>query len=75
MLLENIESQIKSGIHKRICGMKKIFKWLKRNQCKECEYYHSENNTCQSKKCVTTKAGYVNWFDRLFCESYKKIRY
>ena len=32
--------------------MKKLLKWLKRNPCKECEYYHYGNNTCQSKKNV-----------------------
>lgn len=52
----------------------KIFKWLKRNPCKECEYYHSGNNTCQSKKCATMKAGYVSWFDKLLCKPYKNRR-
>lgn len=41
-----------------------------RNPCKECEYYHKENNTCQSKKCETGQEGYVTWFDRLFCKPY-----
>lgn len=54
--------------------MKKLLKWLKRNPCKECEYYHSENNTCQSKKCITMKPGYVDWFDKLFCKPYTNGR-
>lgn len=42
-----------------------------RNPCKECNYYHSESNTCQSKKCATMGDGYVTFIDRLFCEPYK----
>lgn len=42
-----------------------------RNPCKECDYYHSENNTCQSKKCCTGGSGYITWIDRLFCKPYK----
>ena len=42
-----------------------------RNPCKECIYYISENNTCQSKKCATAHEGYVTFFDRLFCEPRK----
>ena len=42
-----------------------------RNPCKECIYYISENNTCQSKKCATAHEGYVTFFDRLFCEPCK----
>ena len=42
-----------------------------RNPCKECDYYHSENNTCQSKKCCTSGSGYITWIDRLFCKPYK----
>ena len=42
-----------------------------KNPCKECEYYHPENNTCQSKKCATTGDGYVTFIDRLFCKPYK----
>lgn len=43
-----------------------------RNPCKECDYYHKENNTCQSKKCSPRGGdGTVNLFDKLFCEPYK----
>lgn len=42
-----------------------------RNPCKECDYYHLENNTCQSKKVATMGSGYVTFMDRLFCEPYK----
>ena len=42
-----------------------------RNPCKECIYYHKENNTCQSKKCTTGEPGYITVFDRLFCEPCK----
>ena len=42
-----------------------------RNPCKECDYYHSENNTCQSKKCATMGNGYVTFMERLFCKPYK----
>ena len=45
-----------------------------RNPCKECDYYHPENNTCQSKKCATMGDGYVTFIDRLFCEPYKVER-
>lgn len=42
-----------------------------RNPCKECVYYHPENNTCQSKKCATCGAGYVTLMDKLLCKPYK----
>lgn len=42
-----------------------------RDPCKECIYYHSENNTCQSKKCATTREGYVTLWDKLHCKPYK----
>ena len=42
-----------------------------RNHCKECDYYHKENNTCQSKKCCTGGDGTVTIIDRLFCKPYK----
>lgn len=46
---------------------------FKRNVCKECDYYCSENNVCQSKKCETCGIHpYVNWFDRHFCQPYKR---
>ena len=44
-----------------------------RNPCKECDYYHKENNTCQSKKCSERGGdGTVTIWDRLFCEPYKR---
>ena len=43
-----------------------------RNPCKECDFYHEENNTCQSKKCCTGGEGYVTWWDRLWCKPYKR---
>jgi len=42
------------------------------NRCEECVYYHKENNTCQSKKCVTGKEGYITWVDKVFCNPLKK---
>ena len=42
-----------------------------RNPCKECDYYHKKNNTCQSKKCCTGGDGYITWIDRMFCKPYK----
>ena len=48
-----------------------LFKFIKRNPCKECVYYHPENNTCQSKKVATSGYGYVPLMDRIFCEPYK----
>ncbi len=50
--------------------MKNLFKWLKRNPCKECDFYVPCNNTCVSKKCNSSDP-YVRFFDRLFCEPYK----
>ena len=38
-----------------------------RNPCKDCIYFHKENNTCQSKKCQTCGPGYITWIDKLFC--------
>lgn len=50
----------------------KLIQWFKRNPCKDCDYYHSHSNICQSKKVSTCGCHpYVNWFDRLFCESHK----
>ena len=51
-----------------------IFKLLKRNQCKECDYYNTPNNPqgwCQSKKVCNNGYGKVIWLDRMFCEPYK----
>ena len=49
-----------------------IAKLLKRNPCKECAYYHKENNVCQSKKVATCGLHpYVSLIDRMFCEPYK----
>ena len=46
-----------------------------RNPCKDCDYYHKENNTCQSKKCSTWGGdGTVTIWDRLFCEPYKYMK-
>lgn len=42
-----------------------------RDPCKECIYYHPENNTCQSKKCATAREGYVTRWDNLHCKPYK----
>ena len=42
-----------------------------RNPCKECNYFHPENNTCQSKKCATGGLGYITFLDRLLCKPYK----
>lgn len=43
-----------------------------KNACKDCLYYHNDNNTCQSKKCSTHGRGDINILDRLFCIPYKK---
>lgn len=43
---------------------------IKRNPCIECAYYNRENNTCQSKKCVTGTDERITLWDRLFCEPY-----
>ena len=50
-----------------------IIERLKRNSCKECDYYCATNNICQSKKC-TNNNPYVNKIDRMFCEPYKVDR-
>ena len=42
---------------------------LKRNPCVKCDYYHKENETCQSKKCSSNNP-YITKFDRMFCEAY-----
>ena len=49
----------------------KIKERLKRNPCKECDYYHSTNNVCQLKKCSTNNP-YVTKLDRMFCEPHKQ---
>lgn len=52
--------------------LNKLIQWLKRNPCKECDYYYPASNVCQSKKCATCGCHpYVNWIDRHFCEAYK----
>lgn len=43
-----------------------------RNSCKDCDYYHKENNTCQSKKCGSNSDGYVSILDKMFCKLYHK---
>ena len=45
----------------------KLFERLKRDPCAKCIYYSEENNTCQSKKCVTSNY-HVNAIDKMFCE-------
>ena len=45
------------------------------NPCNKCIFYHTENNTCQSKKCATGGEGYVTLFDKIFCKPYTKDRY
>lgn len=50
----------------------KVSNLFKRNPCKKCDYYHSENNTCQSKKCCTGGTGRVTFLDRLLCEPYNR---
>ena len=46
-----------------------------RNPCKECDYYHKENNTCQSKKCLGRGGdGTVTIWDGLFCEPDKHVK-
>lgn len=42
-----------------------------RNPCKDCDYYHKANNTCQSKKCGSNSVGHVSILDKLFCKPYK----
>ena len=36
--------------------------------CKECMYYHADNNTCQLKKCATGGIGKVSIIDKIFCK-------
>ena len=48
----------------------KLLELFKRNPCKECMYYVSTNNVCQSKKCASNSP-YVTIIDRLFCEPRK----
>lgn len=43
-----------------------------RNKCKQCVYYHFENNTCQSKKVTTGGDGYVTLLDRMLCKPRKE---
>lgn len=43
-------------------------------KCKKCVYYCEDNNTCQSKKCATSQAGYVSIIDKLFCKPKNKSR-
>ena len=51
----------------------KIIDRLKRNPCKDCKFYNSKYNTCQSKKSATYNP-YVNKLDKLFCEPYKEVK-
>jgi len=41
----------------------KLIQWFKRNACDKCDYYHADNNTCQSKKCATKCATCVQLVD------------
>ena len=52
----------------------KIKEFLKRDVCKECDYYHKENGTCQSKKCATGGDGTVGFIERKFCTPYQAIK-
>ena len=45
---------------------------MMKDPCKECIYYHKENNTCQSKKCATRGTGHITVLDRIFCEPMKR---
>ena len=45
---------------------------VKKTSCIKCDYYHKENNTCQSKKCGTELEGYITFFDKIFCKPYKE---
>ena len=48
-----------------------IIERLKRDPCKECDYYVPANGLCHSKKCASNNP-YVTKFDRMFCEPYKQ---
>lgn len=51
----------------------RLIEYLKRNPCKECDYYHERNNICQSKKVATCGTHpYINKIDRMFCEPYPR---
>lgn len=41
-----------------------------KDACKECDYYHDSNNTCQLKKCSTNNP-YVTRTDRMHCTYYR----
>lgn len=51
-----------------------IYQWFRdiKYKCVQCDYYHCENNTCQSKKCCTGLEGYVDWFDKIFCKPMRR---
>lgn len=50
----------------------KLFNFLKKDNCKDCDYYIKENGTCQSRKCATCGTSpYVTKLDRLFCTPVK----
>ena len=55
--------------------MLKLFKMFhsekQKDACKECDYYHAENGTCQGKK-VSTGSPYVTNFDRKHCKPYHR---
>ena len=55
--------------------MGKIKELIKRNPCLNCDYYHKENNTCQSKKCATCgNHSEVTFIDRMLCEPHKPTK-
>lgn len=45
----------------------KIKEFLRRDVCKDCDYYIKENGTCHLKKCATSGYGYVGFIERKFC--------
>lgn len=64
-----------NDILEMIVKLRKCIKGCKRktakNACKECDYYISENGTCESKKCSTGNP-YVTNFDRKHCKPYHR---
>jgi len=51
----------------------KLINVLKRDPCKNCDYYNMDNNPkgwCQSKKVSNNGNGRVTFIDRLVCEPY-----
>lgn len=44
------------------------------NPCIKCDYYHKENNTCQSKKCATGGEGYITLIDKVSCKPFQEVK-